>query len=66
MVDRTRRGTAERVRDAVDTGRAGARRREDDLWRDLGVGDGGGQARAERTTVAEHAPRRPGYHRLPR
>gem|GEM_PF-1964279 len=35
MVDRTRRGTADRVRDAVDAGRAGARRREDDLWRDL-------------------------------
>ena len=35
MVGRTRRGTADRVRDAVDAGRAGARRREDDLWRDF-------------------------------
>jgi len=35
MVDRTRRGTAARLRDAVDAGRSGARRREDDLRRQL-------------------------------
>ena len=35
MVGRTRRGAAERVRDAVDAGRDGARRREDDLRRRL-------------------------------
>jgi hypothetical protein len=64
MVDRTRRGTTDRVRDAVDAGRAGARRREDDLWRDLGTGDSG--AWAQHATPAEHARGRPGYHRLPR
>ncbi len=36
MVDRTRRQTADRVRDALDTGRKEALRREDDLWHDLG------------------------------
>jgi len=33
--DRTRRGAADRVRDALDTGRSEARRRQDDLERDL-------------------------------
>jgi hypothetical protein len=37
MVDRTRRGAADRVRDAVDTGRTQAQRRQDDLLRDLGT-----------------------------
>jgi len=32
-VDRTTRGAADRVRGALDAGRDGARRREDDLWR---------------------------------
>ena len=36
--ERTRRGAAYRVRDALDTGRNEARRREDDLWRDLPSG----------------------------
>ena len=36
IVDRTRRQTVHRVRDAVDTGRKEASRREDDLWHDLG------------------------------
>jgi hypothetical protein len=40
VVDRTRRGAADRVRDAVDTGRAQARRRQDDLWRELRSRDG--------------------------
>jgi hypothetical protein len=40
MVDRTRRGAADRVRDAVDTGRAQAQRRQDDLRRDLRHRDG--------------------------
>jgi len=35
MVDRTRRGAVDRVRDALDTGRTEALRREDDLWHDL-------------------------------
>jgi hypothetical protein len=35
ILERTRRGAADRVRDAVDTGRTEAQRREDDLWRDL-------------------------------
>jgi len=35
IVDRTRRGAADRVRDALDTGRTEALRREDDLWHDL-------------------------------
>jgi hypothetical protein len=39
-VDRTRRGAADRVRDAVDTGRTQAQRRQDDLLRDLRSGDG--------------------------
>jgi hypothetical protein len=43
IVDRTRRGAADRVRDAVDTGRNDALRRQDDLWRDLG--DRGGAPR---------------------
>jgi len=33
--ERTRRGAADRVRDALDTGRSEARRRQDDLERDL-------------------------------
>jgi hypothetical protein len=40
MVDRTRRGAADKVRDAVDTGRAQAQRRQDDLLRDLRRRDG--------------------------
>jgi hypothetical protein len=39
IVDRTRRGAADRVRAAVDTGRTEAQRREDDLWRDLRARD---------------------------
>jgi hypothetical protein len=35
MVARTRRGAADRVRDALDTGRTEAQRREDDLWHDV-------------------------------
>ena len=35
LAERTRRGTADKVRDALDTGRSEARRRQDDLWRDL-------------------------------
>jgi hypothetical protein len=35
IVERTRRGAVERVRDAVDTGRTEAQRRRDDLWQDL-------------------------------
>jgi len=35
MVDRTRRSAADKVRDALDTGRVDAQRRQDDLWRDL-------------------------------
>jgi len=35
MVERTRRGAADRVRDALDTGRTEAQRRQDDLWQDL-------------------------------
>ena len=35
IVERTRRGAAERVRDAVDTGRSEAQRRQDDLWNEL-------------------------------
>jgi len=35
ILERTRRGAADRVRDAVDTGRTEAQRREDGLWRDL-------------------------------
>ncbi|HUY23637.1 MAG TPA: hypothetical protein VMV22_14995 [Acidimicrobiales bacterium] len=34
-VDRTTKGAADRVRSALDAGRDGARRREDDLWRDI-------------------------------
>ena len=33
--ERTRRTAADKVRDALDTGRSEARRRQDDLWRDL-------------------------------
>jgi hypothetical protein len=40
MVDRTRRGATDKVRDAVDTGRAQAQRRQDDLLRDLHHRDG--------------------------
>ena len=39
LVDRTRRGAADKVRDALDTGRTEAQRREDGLWRDLGDRD---------------------------
>jgi hypothetical protein len=39
LADRTRRGAADKVRDALDTGRTEAQRREDDLWRDLGDRD---------------------------
>ncbi len=35
IVERTRRGAAERVRDAVDTGRTEAQRRQEALWNDL-------------------------------
>jgi len=49
MVDRTRRGASERVRDALDAGRSGARRREDDLWRDITARD-----RAARERVVLH------------
>jgi hypothetical protein len=35
MVDRTRRVASDRVRDAVETGRTEAHRRQDDLRRDL-------------------------------
>ena len=35
VLDRTRRGAADRVRDALDAGRDGARRREEDLRRQL-------------------------------
>ena len=35
LAERTRRGTADKVRDALDTGRSEARRRQEDLWRDL-------------------------------
>jgi hypothetical protein len=52
IVDRTRRGTTERVRAAVDTGRAEARRREDDLWRDLAA-----RPVTDRPGTRRHAPR---------
>jgi hypothetical protein len=39
LAGRTRRGAADKVRDALDTGRTEAQRREDDLWRDLGDRD---------------------------
>ncbi len=39
MVERTRRGAADRVRDAVDTGRSEAQRRADSLWQDLSARD---------------------------
>ncbi len=39
IVGRTRRGAAERVRDAVDTGRIEAQRRQDALWTDLAARD---------------------------
>jgi hypothetical protein len=35
IVERTRRGAVDRVRDAVDTGRTEAQRRQDDLWHDV-------------------------------
>jgi hypothetical protein len=35
MVERTRQGATDRVRDALDTGRSEALRRQDDLWNDL-------------------------------
>jgi hypothetical protein len=35
VVARTRRGASDRVRDALDTGRSEAQRRQDDLWNDL-------------------------------
>jgi hypothetical protein len=35
IVERTRRTAADRVRDALDTGRTEAQRRQDDLWNDL-------------------------------
>jgi hypothetical protein len=38
-VDRTRRQTTARMRDAIATGRSDARRREDELWRDLSARD---------------------------
>jgi hypothetical protein len=38
-VDRSRRQTAGRVRDAIATGRSDARQREDELWRDLSARD---------------------------
>ena len=34
-VERTKTGTTERVRGAIEAGRADAQRRQDDLWRDL-------------------------------
>jgi hypothetical protein len=39
IVDRTRRGAAARVRDALDTGRTEAQRRRDDLWNELASRD---------------------------
>jgi hypothetical protein len=39
VAQRTRRGTLDRVRDAVDTGRSAAQRRQDDLWQDLAARD---------------------------
>jgi len=39
LVDRTRRSAADKVRDALDTGRTDAQHREDDLWRDLAARD---------------------------
>jgi hypothetical protein len=39
IVERTRRGAADRVRDAVDTGRSEAQRRADGLWQDLSARD---------------------------
>ena len=39
VVERTRRGASDRVRDAVDTGRSEAQRRQDDLWNDLAARD---------------------------
>ena len=49
MVGRTRRAGSSRVRDALDAGRAGARRREDALWRDVtgAMGDTGPMSRRE-------------------
>ncbi|HXQ90869.1 MAG TPA: hypothetical protein VN768_04860 [Acidimicrobiales bacterium] len=41
MVDRTRRNAADKVRDALDTGRSDAQRRQDELWRDLARRGGG-------------------------
>ena len=35
IVERTRRGAVDRVRDAVDTGRTEAQRHQDDLWHDV-------------------------------
>lgn len=39
IVERTRRGATDRVRDAVDTGRSEAQRRADSLWQDLSARD---------------------------
>jgi hypothetical protein len=39
IVERTRRGASERVRDALDTGRAEAQRQQDALWSDLAARD---------------------------
>jgi len=48
MVDRTRRVATDRVRDAVETGRAEAQRRQDDLRRDLAARDLAARDRAVR------------------
>jgi hypothetical protein len=36
IVERSRRGAVDRVRDALDTGRTEAQRRQDELWHDVG------------------------------
>jgi hypothetical protein len=39
IAERTKRGAVHKVRDALDTGRTEAQRRQDDLWHDLSARD---------------------------
>jgi hypothetical protein len=39
MAERTKRGAVDKVRDALDTGRTDAQRRQDALWHDLSARD---------------------------
>ncbi|HVA04843.1 MAG TPA: hypothetical protein VMU64_13995 [Acidimicrobiales bacterium] len=39
IAGRTKRGALHKVRDALDTGRTEAQRRQDDLWHDLSARD---------------------------